>query len=84
MPDDLIRFEDLALAAVHIYDGLRIEVEAPSKPEGLATFLVERSHRTERILQDYVTGDLSVDPRRFYDSLGIAKRLVHRAREAGR
>ena len=37
---------------------------------------------TERIAQEYVTSSLHIDPRRFYDALGIAKRLVHRAREA--
>ncbi len=83
-PADPIRFEDLSLAASFIYDGFQLDVQAPTLPDGLVTFVVGRTPDAEQLLQDFVTGDLSVDPRRFYDALGIAKRLVHRAKEAGR
>ena len=78
-----VSFDDLSLAACYIYDGFQLDAVAPQHA-GLVTFLVERTPETERIAQDYVTSGLLVDARRFYDSLGIAKRLVHRAREAGK
>jgi len=80
--DEPIQFEDLSLAACFIYGRFQLDVEAPTHPDGLVTFLVDRTTPSEQLLQDFVTGDLSVDPRRFYDALGIAKRLVHRARAA--
>ncbi len=83
-PAKAIQFEDLSLAACFIYSGLQLDVQAPTHPDGFVTFLVDRTAVSERLLQDYVTSDLSVDPRRFYDSLGIAKRLVHRARASDR
>ena len=49
---------------------------------GRVTFSVSRDAETERLTQDFATSSLRIDPRRFYDALGIAKRLVHRAREA--
>ena len=79
---DTFRFEDLPLAACFIYRGFQLDVEAPTLPDGLVTFLVHRTRETEKLLQDFATSGLSVDARRFYDSLGIAKRLVHRARAA--
>ncbi len=79
-----IRFEDLSLAACFIYDGFQLDVESPTLPDGFVTFVVDRTPEAEQLLQDYVTSGLSIDPRRFYDELGIAKRLVHRARKAGR
>ena len=79
-----IQFEDLSLAACFIYSGFQIDVQAPTHPDGFVTFVVDRTPEAEQLLQDYVTSDVPVDPRRFYDTLGIAKRLVHRAREAGK
>ena len=85
MPDDQapIRFEDLSLAAAFIYSGFQLDIAPPTEHGGLATFQVERNDQTQQLIQDYVTSSFLVDPRRFYDALGIAKRLVHRAREAG-
>ena len=79
-PPERISFEDLALAAVFLYCGHKIALGAPSN-RGLVTFTVPRDAETERLTQDYATSSLRVDPRRFYDALGIAKRLVHRAKE---
>ncbi len=77
-----IRFDDIALAAAYINDGHDLEAEPPADPDNFVTFIVARTPVTERMAHEYATGSLRVDPRRFYDALGIAKRLVHRAREA--
>ena len=75
------RFDDLALAAVLIYSGHQIDVEPPEQQEGWVTFCCPRTPETDQLTRDYATSSLRLDPRRFYDALGIAKRLVHRARE---
>ena len=78
-----ITFEDLAVAAVFIYDNWPLNAEPPEWPHRFVTFLVDRTPKTERIAQDYATSALTVEPRRFYDALGIAKRLVHRTKRGG-
>ena len=78
--DKPIQFEDLPLAACFIYGGFQLDVEPAALPDGFVTFVSDRTPQSEQLLQDFVTVGLSVDPRRFYDALGIAKRLVHRAR----
>ena len=77
-------FDDLALAAAFVYSGQQIGVEPPTEGDGFVTFSVERTPETEQFLQDYVTSSLRVDPRRYYDALGIAKRIVHKAKEVAR
>jgi hypothetical protein len=78
-----ITFDDLALAALLIYNGWPLNTEPPEWPDGFVTFLVDRTPETERLAQDYATSALRVEPRRFYDALGIAKRLVHRTKRGG-
>ena len=81
-PLTILRFQDLALAASYLYHSFELETEAPGGPTRLVTFVVTRSAETEQVAQHYITSSLRLAPRGFYDALGIAKRLVHRAREA--
>ena len=79
-----ISFQDIALAAVFIYAGHELQVDPPDDPRDQVTFSVTRTEETKQLTEDFVTSSRPVDPRRFYDALGVAKRLLHRAKAGAR
>ncbi|MCE7936299.1 hypothetical protein DYH10_00690 [Candidatus Saccharibacteria bacterium CPR2] len=67
---------DLALVSVLIYLGFAVErVEKDVK--GKATFYFYRNSELDQAVQEYWSGDISVEPRSYFDAIKRTKTRIY-------
>lgn len=67
---------DLALVAVLVYLGFAVE-RLEKDARGKATFFFYRNPKLDQAIQDYWSGDISVEPRSYFDAIKQIKTRIY-------